>query len=258
MRKEAVPVTDAVGPIGRKPHRHSVGERKPPVGDQRKQSYRDGDARTAYKYVGRASAPAHSVVKRGFDVIMATFGLLVLAPGLIAIAVAIKLTSRGPILFRQRRYGLNNKRFVIYKFRTMYVDEADETGVEQTRYSDRRVTSVGRVLRRFSLDEFPQLLNVVKGDMSLVGPRPHVPGMLAAGVLYEILVPNYFERHRVKPGITGLAQARGLRGSTADVELAKARIDLDLKYIQNWSFRLDLRIIIETVWREFLKAGNGI
>jgi len=189
---------------------------------------------------------------------MATLGLLVLSPGLIAIALAIKLTSRGPILFRQRRYGLNNKIFVIYKFRTMYVDEADETGVEQTRYSDRRVTPVGRVLRRFSLDEFPQLFNAARGDMSLVGPRPHVPGMLAAGVPYEILVPNYFERHRMKPGITGLAQARGLRGSTADVELAKARIDLDLKYIQNWSLTLDLRIIIETVWREFLKAGNGI
>ena len=141
----------------------------------------------------------------------------------------------------------------------MFVDKCDASGVMQTTCrNDPRVTPVGKILRRSNLDELPQLLNVVKGDMSLVGPRPHVVGMLAAGGLYEILVPNYFERHRVRPGITGLAQARGLRGSTVDAALAKARIDLDLQYVQNWSFALDLRILVETVWTEFLKAGDGI
>jgi lipopolysaccharide/colanic/teichoic acid biosynthesis glycosyltransferase len=199
------------------------------------------------------------VVKRSFDAIAASLALLVLLPGLLVVALTIKLTSRGPILFRQRRYGLNNEIFEIYKFRTMFVDKCDASGVMQTTCrNDPRVTPVGKILRRSNLDELPQLLNVVKGDMSLVGPRPHVVGMLAAGDLYEILVPNYFERHRVRPGITGLAQARGLRGSTVDATLAKARIDLDLQYVQNWSFALDLHILVETVWTEFLKAGDGI
>ena len=207
---------------------------------------------------GRAGGPAHSLAKRSFDTIVAMCGLLVLLPCLLAIALAIKLTSRGPILFRQRRYGLKNKAFVIYKFRTMYSDKSDYSGVLQARLGDQRVTRVGRLLRRSNLDELPQLLIVVKGDMSLVGPRPHVFGMLAAGVPYEILVPNYFERHRVRPGVTGLAQARGFRGSTEGAEPAIARIDLDLKYIQNWSFALDLRLILETMRTEFLRAGNGI
>jgi lipopolysaccharide/colanic/teichoic acid biosynthesis glycosyltransferase len=217
-----------------------------------------GSGRPSVAGSSRSPWPARSVVKRSFDAIAASFALLLLLPGLLAIALAIKLTSRGPILFRQRRYGLNNEIFMIYKFRTMYVDKCDNSGVEQTRRNDPRVTPVGKVLRRSNLDELPQLLNVVKGDMSLVGPRPHVVGMLAAGDLYENLVPNYFERHRVRPGLTGLAQARGLRGSTVDATLAKARIDLDLQYVQNWSFALDLGILIETFWTEFLKAGDGI
>ena len=206
----------------------------------------------------RSSVPARSITKRSFDIIVAAFALFVFLPGFLAIAVTIKFTSRGPVLFRQRRYGLNNKMFEIYKFRTMYSDKCDQTGVTQTCTADQRVTPIGKVLRRLSLDELPQLLNVLKGDMSLVGPRPHVPGMLAAGVAYEILVPSYFERHRVRPGVTGLAQARGFRGSTVDAALAKARIDLDLMYIQEWSFLLDLRIIIETARVEFLKLGGGI
>ena len=204
------------------------------------------------------SRPASSVVKRAFDIIVSIAALLSLLPGLLAIAFLIKLTSRGPIMFRQWRYGLNNEKFIIYKFRTMHSNEADETGVRQTRHADARLTVIGAILRRFSLDELPQLINVIRGEMSLVGPRPHVPGMLAAGVCYEVLVPHYFNRHRVRPGLTGLAQARGLRGSTEDAELAKARIDFDLKYIDSWSLRLDLRIIIETIWMELRKAGNGI
>ena len=230
-------------------------------------SYRDthvaghlgGGGRPFVAGSSRSPRPARSVVKRSFDAIAASFALLVLLPGLLVVALTIKLTSRGPILFRQRRYGLNNEIFEIYKFRTMFVDKCDASGLMQTTCrNDPRVTPVGKILRRSNLDELPQLLNVVKGDMSLVGPRPHVVGMLAAGDLYEILVPNYFERHRVRPGITGLAQARGLRGSTVDAALAKARIDLDLQYVQNWSFALDLRILVETVWTEFLKAGDGI
>jgi lipopolysaccharide/colanic/teichoic acid biosynthesis glycosyltransferase len=202
--------------------------------------------------------PASSVAKRAFDVIVSVIALLILLPGLLAIALLIKLTSRGPIMFRQWRYGLNNEKFIICKFRTMHAEETDATGVRQTRKADARLTVIGAILRRFSLDELPQLINVIRGEMSLVGPRPHVPGMLAAGICYEVLVPHYFNRHRVRPGLTGLAQARGLRGSTEDADLAKARIDLDLKYIDSWSFGLDLRIIIETIWMELCKAGNGI
>ena len=196
--------------------------------------------------------------KRCFDASAAFLLLLILAPGLLAIALAIKLTSPGPILFRQWRYGLNNQLFRIYKFRTMHADQGDEAGVQQTRRGDQRVTWLGHFLRRSSLDEVPQLLNVLKGDMSLVGPRPHVPGMLAGGVLYEELVPHYFERHRVRPGITGLAQANGLRGSTEDPGAAIARIERDLEYIDNWSLQLDLRLLIETARTELLQAGSGM
>jgi lipopolysaccharide/colanic/teichoic acid biosynthesis glycosyltransferase len=196
--------------------------------------------------------------KRCFDASAAFLLLLLLAPGLLAIALAIKLTSPGPVLFRQWRYGLNNQLFRIYKYRTMYADQGDEAGVRQTRRGDQRVTSLGRFLRRSSLDEVPQLPNVLKGDMSLVGPRPHVPEMLAGGVPYEKLVPYYFERHRVRPGITGLAQANGLRGSTEDPGAAIARIKRDLEYIDTWSLRLDLRLLIETVRTELLQLGSGM
>jgi lipopolysaccharide/colanic/teichoic acid biosynthesis glycosyltransferase len=140
----------------------------------------------------------------------------------------------------------------------MYADRGDQAGVQQTRREDWRVTSLGRFLRRSSLDEVPQLLNVLKGDMSMVGPRPHVPGMLAGGMLYEKLVPYYFERHRVRPGITGLAQANGLRGSTEDPNAATARIKRDLEYIETWSLRLDLRLLIETARNELLQLGSGM
>ncbi|NIX75699.1 sugar transferase [Microvirga terricola] len=205
------------------------------------------------RLAGRA---LQAVAKRCFDLAVAAFLIIFLAPALLAIAAAIKLTSRGPVLFRQRRYGLGKKQFEILKFRTMSMNSCDPDGVLQTRPGDTRVTSFGRFLRRTSLDELPQLFNVLRGDMSLVGPRPHVPGMFAGGVLYEDLVPEYFERLRVRPGVTGLAQVNGLRGSTEDPSVARARIRDDLAYIDHWSLALDVRILIMTARTEFL-SGSG-
>lgn len=203
------------------------------------------------------ASPPLSVGKRLFDLTAASTGLLFLLPLFLAIAFAIKLTSPGPVFFRQYRYGYRNHLFRIYKFRTMYTGLGDRSGRIQTVAQDARVTPLGRILRSTSLDEIPQLINVLKGEMSLVGPRPHVPDMLAAGVLYEDLVPYYFLRHAVQPGITGLAQVSGYRGSTAESENAIGRIDYDLDYIEHRSLQLDLAIIVRTVRREFL-AGSGI
>lgn len=205
--------------------------------------------------VAARTEPSTSIAKRMFDVTAAGAALLFFAPIWIGFAVAIKLTSPGPVLFAQKRYGHRNKSFKIYKFRSMRVDACD-SGVQQAVQGDSRVTSIGRLLRKTSLDEIPQLINVVKGDMSLVGPRPHVPGMLAANVPYEDLVPYYFQRHSARPGITGLAQISGCRGSTAESGRAIARIDYDLEYIEKWSLGMDIKILIQTVRREFL-SGSG-
>jgi lipopolysaccharide/colanic/teichoic acid biosynthesis glycosyltransferase len=204
-----------------------------------------------------ASDPARNVAKRVIDVTGAGLALLFFAPLFVAIAIAIKAGSPGPVFFRQRRYGQRNRLFRIYKFRTMYAHLNDPTGVRQTACNDARVTPLGRFLRQTSFDELPQLINVIKGDMSLVGPRPHVPGMLAGGLVYEDLVPYYFQRHMVRPGITGLAQVSGCRGSTAQANAAIARIDHDLDYIEKWSVTLDVKIIARTVVTEFL-LGNGM
>ena len=200
--------------------------------------------------------PSASVCKRIFDIVVAGSALLFFAPLLIVVAVAIKLTSRGPVLFHQYRYGYRNRAFKIYKFRSMRTDACDVRGVKQTVQGDPRVTTVGRILRKTSLDEIPQLINVIKGDMSLVGPRPHVPGMLAADLPYEDLVPYYFQRHTARPGITGLAQVSGCRGSTVEPNRAISRIDYDLDYIEKWSLRMDILIIMRTIRREFL-SGSG-
>ncbi len=194
--------------------------------------------------------------KRSIDVVGAGFGLLFCAPLFVAIAIAIKLTSPGPVFFRQKRYGYHNGRFRIYKFRTMYSHLGDGRGIHQTSADDPRVTSLGRILRKTSLDELPQLINVLAGDMSLVGPRPHVPGMQAGGLLYEQLAPYYFQRHNMRPGITGLAQASGYRGSTAAPLSAIERLDRDLQYIAQWSLWLDLTIIAHTILTEFI-LGSG-
>lgn len=200
--------------------------------------------------------PSSSIAKRAFDIVAAGGALLFFAPLLLAIAVAVKATSPGPVLFFQYRYGYRNRRFRIYKFRTMRTDAGDVRGVKQTVEADARVTPIGRILRKTSLDEIPQLINVLRGDMSLVGPRPHVPGMLAANLLYEDLVPFYFQRHTARPGITGLAQVSGCRGSTVESGRAISRIDYDLHYIEKWSLRLDVMIILRTIRKEFL-SGSG-
>jgi lipopolysaccharide/colanic/teichoic acid biosynthesis glycosyltransferase len=209
------------------------------------------------------SSPSHDsdrshqlALKRAVDILGSAALIAVASPILLGAALAIKLTSRGPVLFKQARYGVNSELFGIYKFRTMRIEQGDASGVKQTRADDPRITSVGRILRRTNIDELPQLFNVLLGDMSLVGPRPHVPGMRAGGVLYEELVPHYFKRHLMRPGMTGLAQINRLRGSTTDAKFAKARIEYDLAYAQNWSLLLDIRILWQTFKSEVLR-GTG-
>jgi putative colanic acid biosynthesis UDP-glucose lipid carrier transferase len=183
------------------------------------------------------------VAKRLFDVTIATASLLVIAPLLLVVSLAVCIDSRGPILFRQTRGGFNGQTFQILKFRTMHVMEDGPT-ITQASPHDNRVTRVGRWLRRSSIDELPQLINVLRGDMSLVGPRPHA---LAHDAHYSSLISNYPYRHHVKPGMSGWAQVNGFRGETSTVSLMKQRVDLDLWYVTNWSFWLDLRILFWTV-----------
>jgi lipopolysaccharide/colanic/teichoic acid biosynthesis glycosyltransferase len=197
------------------------------------------------------------LAKRLIDIALALLALLALMPLLIATAIAVKLTSPGPVFFRQQRPGLGGRPFQMLKFRTMFVDAGDNSGIRQTTANDSRVTPLGRFLRAKSVDELPQLFNVLIGDMSIVGPRPHVDGMLAGGKPYEELVPYYRLRHYMRPGLSGWAQANGLRGPTTDAAVAKARIDHDLAYIQNFSLMLDAEIILVTIKREFF-TGTGV
>lgn len=194
--------------------------------------------------------------KRLLDIVFSSIALVALLPLFAVIALAIKATSPGPIIFRQIREGLHGEPITIYKFRSMYDDKGDATGVAQTIEDDPRITSVGRVIRRANLDELPQLFNILKGDMAMVGPRPHAFGMLASGVAYDQLAPYYRMRQAMKPGLSGWAQVNGYRGPTGDAQTARARIDHDLAYIQNFSLLLDLRIIALTFIREF-PGGSG-
>jgi exopolysaccharide biosynthesis polyprenyl glycosylphosphotransferase len=173
--------------------------------------------------------------------------LVAAAPVLLLIAAAIKLDSPGPALFKQRRYGFNHRLIGVWKFRTMHVEYQDEDAVQLTTRNDPRVTRVGAFLRRTSLDELPQLFNVLAGEMSLVGPRPHALQAKAAGKLYEEAVAQYAARHKVKPGITGWAQVNGWRGETDTEEKIRRRIDHDLYYINNWSLLFDFKILVLTV-----------
>ncbi len=193
-----------------------------------------------------------ALLKATFDRLVGLLALAVLSPLLLGIAILIKLDSSGPVLFRQPRVGLNNRTFVVFKFRSMFHTMRDLRADRQTSRNDPRVTRVGRVLRKLSLDELPQLLNVLRGDMSLVGPRPHTPATKADGLPLNVAEPQYSERHQVKPGITGWAQVNGARGEIRTVEQIRERVRLDLEYIERWSFALDIRILLLTVWREIL------
>lgn len=186
------------------------------------------------------------VLKTAEDRIGGGLLLLLLSPLMLLIALLIKLDSRGPVLFRQNRYGFNNDLIGVYKFRSMYTDRTDENCEVQTGQNDPRVTKIGRYLRAWSLDELPQLLNVVRGEMSLVGPRPHALSTKAAGRLFEEVVDRYAARHRVKPGITGWAQVNGWRGETDTPEKIQQRVKHDLEYIENWSIAFDLYILLVT------------
>lgn len=187
------------------------------------------------------------VVKEILDRGLAVVAVILLSPILLLTCLAIRLESKGPILFRQKRFGFNNNEISVLKFRSMYIDRQDTSGAERTQKNDPRVTRVGRFIRRTSIDELPQLFNVLKGDMSLVGPRPHATMMRVGDKYYFDAVKGYTARHRVKPGITGLAQVRGLRGEIATTERARKRVEYDVYYIENWSPLLDIRIMIETL-----------
>lgn len=186
-------------------------------------------------------------LKRIQDLAIATLSLAALSPFLLMAALAIKLESQGPVLFRQRRMGFNGQIFEIWKFRTMYANVTDADANQQTARNDARVTRVGRFLRRTSIDELPQLVNVIQGRMSIVGPRPHALKTTAGGQLLADAIDDYAARHRVKPGITGLAQVNGFRGELQTVEQLRRRIEYDLKYIDDWSVWLDMRIVVTTL-----------
>jgi putative colanic acid biosynthesis UDP-glucose lipid carrier transferase len=183
-----------------------------------------------------------AVLKRTSDLVLGSLMLVLLSPLMLAIAIAVKLGSPGPVIFRQRRYGLDGEKIIVYKFRSMRVTEDGET-IEQARRGDGRITRLGAMLRRTSLDELPQFINVLQGRMSIVGPRPHA---VAHNELYRPLIKSYMVRHKVKPGITGWAQVNGFRGETDSLDKMEMRVRYDLDYLRNWSLRWDLYIIFRT------------
>ena len=185
----------------------------------------------------------NGAVKRLSDIVAASLILTLIAPLLLAIAIGVKRSSPGPVLFKQRRYGVDGRKIVVYKFRSMTVAEDGDVVRQATRH-DSRITKFGAFLRRTSLDELPQFINVLQGRMSVVGPRPHA---VAHNEMYRKLIRGYMIRHKVKPGITGLAQVLGWRGETETVEKMKGRIEADLTYLRNWSLLLDLQIVLKTV-----------
>jgi putative colanic acid biosysnthesis UDP-glucose lipid carrier transferase len=185
-----------------------------------------------------------SLVKRLSDIAISALLCIFAAPVLLAVAMAVKYSSEGPILFRQRRYGLDGREIMVYKFRSMTVTEDGASSYTQVTRKDARVTPVGAFIRRTSLDELPQLINVLEGSMSIVGPRPHA---IAVNEHYRRLIPSYMLRHKVKPGITGWAQVNGYRGGD-DLPTMTKRIECDLEYLENWSLWFDMRIIVRTIW----------
>jgi len=200
--------------------------------------------------VAMCDTPFHGIqgmVKRLTDIVLAAIIVTILSPLIAMVALLIKSTSAGSVIFKQRRYGLDGEEIIVYKFRTMTVSEDGDDFV-QAKKDDERITPIGRFLRRYSLDELPQLFNVLQGRMSLVGPRPHP---IALNEQYRKMIKGYMVRHKVLPGLTGLAQINGCRGETARVEEMRARIDYDLDYLRNWSPLLDLKILFLTVFRMF-------
>jgi putative colanic acid biosynthesis UDP-glucose lipid carrier transferase len=211
------------------------------------------ETRTAFEALG-AHGPmpvATSRAKRGFDLLLAAIALLLFLPLLLLIALAIKVESGGDVLFHQQRTGMNGRPFRIHKFRTMWVAE-DGPCIEQARRSDARVTGVGRLLRRLSLDELPQLINVLKGEMSLVGPRPHA---LSHDEIWALAIPQYADRFRTRPGLTGYAQIRGLRGEVTGLDAIRDRVAADNAYIEQWSLLADVKLILLTVPLIFADAA---
>jgi Undecaprenyl-phosphate glucose phosphotransferase len=209
----------------------------------------------AYSYLGsvpvldvfdRPMADWDIIAKSVFDRLVGLAMLVALAPVMLAVAAAVALTSKGPILFRQKRYGFNNELIEVYKFRSMFHEQADFAAARQVTRGDPRVTPVGRFIRRTSLDELPQLFNVIKGELSLVGPRPHAVQGHVSNTLYDQVVDGYFARHKVKPGLTGWAQVNGWRGETDTSDKIQRRVEHDLHYIENWSILFDIRIMLAT------------
>ncbi|MEE3623663.1 undecaprenyl-phosphate glucose phosphotransferase [Nitrospirillum sp. BR 11752] len=188
-----------------------------------------------------------AIAKTIEDRVLAAIILVMISPIMLAIAVAIKLESKGPILFKQKRHGYNNQLIEVYKFRSMYHHMADANAEKLAQRNDPRITRLGRILRRTSLDELPQFINVLRGEMSIVGPRPHAQSAKAGGLLYRDAVAHYDSRHRMKPGITGLAQVSGWRGETSTVEHIVKRVEHDLRYIETWTVLGDLKIIARTI-----------
>ncbi|MEX1060868.1 MAG: undecaprenyl-phosphate glucose phosphotransferase, partial [Methyloceanibacter sp.] len=218
-----------------------------------------------YSYIGnvpfidvtdKPMADWDHVKKWLFDKIAAGLALIVLGPLMAVIALLIKLDSKGPVLFRQKRQGFNNELIEVYKFRSMYVDHTDMEASKLVTRDDPRVTRIGRILRKTSFDELPQFFNVLKGDLSLVGPRPHALKAKAENKLYYDVVDGYFARHRVKPGVTGWAQISGWRGETDTEEKIERRVEHDLYYIENWSVTFDLYICLMTPFA-LLKGENA-
>ncbi|MER9450241.1 undecaprenyl-phosphate glucose phosphotransferase [Mesorhizobium sp. M0254] len=212
----------------------------------------------AYSYIGsvpmldifdRPINDWDSVAKRAFDIVFSLIGIILFSPVMLATAIAIKLDSKGPVLFKQKRHGFNNEIVEVYKFRSMYTDRSDPTAKQTVTKNDPRVTRVGRFIRKSSIDELPQFFNSLFGTLSLVGPRPHAIAAQSHNLLYNEVVDGYFARHKVKPGVTGWAQINGWRGEMDTNEKIRMRTEYDLYYIENWSMLFDLRILVMTPLR---------
>ncbi|MEM7463212.1 MAG: undecaprenyl-phosphate glucose phosphotransferase, partial [Pseudomonadota bacterium] len=190
-----------------------------------------------------------AIMKRAFDLFFSVVAIILLFPLMVATAIAIRVESKGPVIFRQKRYGFNNEVIEVLKFRSMYNDRADPTAKQVVTKNDPRVTRVGRIIRKTSIDELPQLFNVLKGELSLVGPRPHAVNAHTANRLWDEVVDGYFARHKVKPGVTGWAQINGWRGEVDTNEKIMQRVNHDLYYIENWSLLFDLYILSITPFK---------